>query len=210
MSGAPIEKPPRTNPEVSRPCHRGFKISISSNLTSTTNDFVKRGVGAGLDQRRQLRALRGAQLCPATAAMTVAQLGQTFPIVAMHPVAQRLAVHPAASRRACSILPFKNKRKRQNPPCRRSALLARCCSAKRRRRQILPLHDYRLAHRSGSRNRSPHRFTISPTRGIPRESFRLAAGIIPNMPEHRLRPLIEKFTELLSRSVTLTQSFGLA
>jgi hypothetical protein len=33
--------------------------------------------------------------------------------------------------------------------------------------------------------------------------------LIPNMPEHRLRPLIQKFTELLSQNAALTQTFGL-
>jgi len=87
------------------------------------NDLVERGVGAGLDQRRHFRALRRAQLSPGAAAMTVAQPGQTLLIVAMHPVAQRLAVHPAASRRAGSILTFKNQRERQNTSRRRSVLL---------------------------------------------------------------------------------------
>jgi hypothetical protein len=33
--------------------------------------------------------------------------------------------------------------------------------------------------------------------------------LIPNMPEHRLRPLIQKFTELLGQNAALTQTFGL-
>jgi len=37
----------------------------------------------------------------------------------------------------------------------------------------------------------------------------LLYDLIPNMPEHRLRPLIEKYAELLSQSNLLTQTFGL-
>src|SRR5437660_1038959 len=99
------------------------------------NNLMKRGVRAGLDQRRQLRALPWAQLCPGTAAMPVAQPGQTFAVVAMHPVAQRLSVHPTTSRRAGPILPLKNKRESQNPTSRRSIFLARRHPTKGRRRQ---------------------------------------------------------------------------
>jgi hypothetical protein len=38
---------------------------------------------------------------------------------------------------------------------------------------------------------------------------RLLYKLIPNMPEHRLRPLIQKFTELFSQNAALTQTFGL-
>jgi hypothetical protein len=117
---------------------------------SPANDFMTRGVGAGLDQRRHLRALRWGQLSPATAAMTVAQPRQTFSIVAMHPIAQCLTVHPAESRRARAIMPFKNERKRQDPPRRRPVLLARRCLTMTCRRQILSRNRYRLAHRRGS------------------------------------------------------------
>jgi hypothetical protein len=33
--------------------------------------------------------------------------------------------------------------------------------------------------------------------------------LIPNMPEPRLRPLIEKYKELLSQNSLFTQTFGL-
>ena len=37
----------------------------------------------------------------------------------------------------------------------------------------------------------------------------LLYDLIPNMPEHRLRPLIEKYAELLSRNSLYTHTFGL-
>jgi hypothetical protein len=37
----------------------------------------------------------------------------------------------------------------------------------------------------------------------------LLYDLIPNMPEHRLRPLIVKYTELLSQNNTFTETFGL-
>jgi hypothetical protein len=37
----------------------------------------------------------------------------------------------------------------------------------------------------------------------------LLYDLIPNMPEHRLRPLIAKYAELLSRNSAFTETFGL-
>jgi len=36
----------------------------------------------------------------------------------------------------------------------------------------------------------------------------LLYDLIPNMPEHRLRPLIDKYAELLNQNILFTQTFG--
>jgi len=65
--------------------------------------------------------------------------------------------------------------------------------------------------------RGPHWTQISPVAGSlfhekrHHSLFRqgcLLYDLIPNMPEHRLRPLIAKYADLLSHNNELTETFG--
>ena len=70
--------------------------------------------------------------------MSVTQTAKTFFVVAMHPVAQGLAVHPACPGGARAIRPVNNKRKRQNSPRRRPVLLPQGRHPQARSREIQP------------------------------------------------------------------------
>ena len=90
--------------------------------------------------------LLGAQLGDRARHLLVRQTRQARRIVANHPVAQALPIHPAGRRRRMSRAPFQDQRQRQHPP-RRSGIRA----ASRR-----PAPPDRIDIPSGDLNRSRH------------------------------------------------------
>src|SRR5208282_6605648 len=74
---------------------------------SPTDNTVDPLVRTGAHPLRHRRLLLYRQLRRRTAAMrAVEQAGQAFGVVAMHPVAQRLPIHPALTRRCLAALAF--------------------------------------------------------------------------------------------------------
>ena len=64
------------------------------------NDLVQRRIGPSLDESGELRPLFLGKLRRTPSVGSIAQPGQTFVIIAVHPVPQRLPVHPANPGRA--------------------------------------------------------------------------------------------------------------
>ena len=69
---------------------------------------------------------------------TVLQTGEAICIVAVHPIAQRLPVHPGAARRLGPALAFHHQSQRQCTPRLRAVTAARRRLAQVRRREIGP------------------------------------------------------------------------
>ena len=93
-----------------------FDIELSRDLLPKIN-HTPANHAVGLEDRApsyplgQRRFLLLRELARRTAAVrTVGQAGNAFGIVMMHPVAQRLAVHPAIPRRRLAALAFHHKR----------------------------------------------------------------------------------------------------
>jgi hypothetical protein len=102
-------------------------------------------IGTSLDDRRQLRHLSLAQSgLAAFAAMIVKALGAGG-VKAMHPITQRLAVHPADPGRLRAVLALANRRQRQQPPALVRILRPLGQPPKIGRRIVLPKRD-RTAH----------------------------------------------------------------
>src|SRR6195952_4255358 len=98
-----------------------FDIELSRDLLPKINDKPANHA-VGLEGRPrsyplgQSRFLLLRELTRRTAAVrTVGQAGHAFGIVMMHPVAQRLTVHPALPRGRVSALAIHHKRQRQHP-----------------------------------------------------------------------------------------------
>jgi len=95
---------------------------------------------------RHHRRPLGAQLGDRAWRLLVRQTRQARRIVANHPVAQALPIHPAGRRRLMSRAPFQDQRQRQHPPRRRGI---RAVSRR-------PAQPDRIKIASGDLNRSRH------------------------------------------------------
>jgi hypothetical protein len=75
-------------------------------------------IGTFLDKSGKFGLLLCAQLARAARPPAVFKPRQTFRILAMHPIAQRLAIHPAGFGRSLAVFALKHQSDRQHPPGR--------------------------------------------------------------------------------------------
>jgi len=119
-----------------------------------THHTVTNRIGAGLDQGLQRRGLFGRQFRLGTRRLEIVQTAEPFGVVAMHPVPQRLPIHPAGLGRRRAIRPVQHQRDRQHPTRRRTVLLPRRRRAKLQGRQISTPNPNRRTHRCSSFSRN--------------------------------------------------------
>ncbi len=121
---------------------------------------------------------------PATRLLVVVKTRQAHRVVAVHPIAQGLAIHTA---QPCRIRPrcaLANHRQGQHPSVdrrRRSTIgisAARRCLPKRLGRVIRPRQLNRLAHIAPAKSCCGRRITAAVVGGIPQESKNRRADII--------------------------------
>ncbi len=115
---------------------------------SPANHLVVGEVRAGADPLCHRRRLLRRQLRRRSRRPPVRQPRQSFGIIAMHPIAQRLPVHAAVRRRLLARGAVKHQRQCQHPACRRGILAARRRPPKSRRIQIQTDDRDRAHHRS--------------------------------------------------------------
>ena len=124
---------------------------------------------------------------PATRLLVVVKTRQAHRVVAVHPIAQGLAIHTA---QPCRIRPrcaLANHRQGQHPSVdrrRRSTIgisAARRCLPKRLGRVIRPRQLNRLAHIAPAKSCCGRRITAAVVGGIPQSSKNRRAGISANL-----------------------------
>ena len=136
--------------------HAELPLDLGGQIdASPANHPVFGKLRAGADPLRHRRRLRRRQLRRRSRRPLVRQARQSFGIVAMHPIAQRLPVHAATRRRLLARGALNHQRQRQHPPRRRGILAAR-------RR---PSKSHRVQIRTGHRNRNHHRSPYLPHSG---------------------------------------------
>jgi len=134
-------------------------------------------VGTVADQLRQTLLLCRPQQRRSARADTAVQPFQTFGVVTVNPVSQRLPIHPAGLGRRLAVRTLQDQCKGQHPP-RRIRIPARPNRlAKTRRIRIQPCDRYRhrTLHPVATGNHNTKK------KGIPYESGVQAVGIIGKM-----------------------------
>jgi hypothetical protein len=74
-------------------------------------------IGAVLDESSKFGFLSRSQPAGPARCFAVFKPRQTLYVIAMHPVAQRLTVHPAGFGRSLTVHAFNHQGDRQHPPC---------------------------------------------------------------------------------------------
>ena len=116
-----------------------FRLDAVLQVTATpAHHAVAHRVGTGLDPGRKRGQLFGCKPPGPMRHRPVHQPAEALGIVAMYPVPERLAVHPAGLRRRRAVNPLHHQRNRQHPPCRTRVLRLARSRAKLRRRQFPP------------------------------------------------------------------------
>jgi hypothetical protein len=104
------------------------------------HDFVLVDVGAFGNQGIEFLKLRFAQLRWPSRPRLVAQAIEALRIIAMHPVAQGLTLHPAGARRLVPRSSVNHHRDRQQPARLPCVLASPRLPAQIRRRKLIPLN----------------------------------------------------------------------
>ena len=102
------------------------------------HDAVLLRVWSLLDQFGKRRQIARAQPTRRTRIATVRQPEKPLGIVAVHPIAQRLAIHPAGLGRRLAISPLQDQSQRQHPARRTRIRRLPRCQTQLRRRQLCP------------------------------------------------------------------------
>jgi hypothetical protein len=103
-------------------------------------------IRAFLNKSGKFGFLRCIQPARPSRCLAVFKPGQASRIVAMHPIPQRLAVHPAGFGRGVAILALKHQRNREHPPPCLCIAGHCCCRPQLSRCQIRP-RDLDCRHR---------------------------------------------------------------
>ena len=114
-----------------------FNLALQIDPPPADNAVLFR-IGALADERREFRLLRRIEERFSPWCTAVGKPVEAFLVVAMNPVPQRLAIHPAGLRRRPAIGTLQNKGDRQHPPCGFGIPTLGCSSAKLPRRHIRP------------------------------------------------------------------------
>ena len=143
------------------------------------HDAVLLRVRALLDQFGKRRQIARAQPARRTRIVAVRQAQKPLGIVAMHPIAQRLPIHPAGLGRRLAINPLQDQRQRQHPARRTRVGRLPRRQTQFRRRQICP-RDRDRRHFKPPSLQQQHRVRLSAIRESLHRSEFTAVGITIN------------------------------
>ena len=120
-------------------------IRRSQVLPPPAHHPVHRRVGAGLQPGHEFGHLLGIEPPRPRRRPPVREPGEPLRVVAVHPVPQRLPVHPAGLRRGLPVDALQHQRQRQHPPRRLRIPAPRRRRPQLRRRQLRPRDRNRCA-----------------------------------------------------------------
>ena len=139
------------------PHHLGLKIHAPP-----PHHLVDLRIGTRDHQRPQLRHLPLAQDRRPTRAQARLQTLHALGVVAMHPVAQRLTIHPVQRRRLRPRMTLKHQRQRQQPPNLRPIRTPAAQRPQLHARVVPPRNPQRRAHPISPLSESAHRIAKQP------------------------------------------------